>query len=76
MDRVSGYTIQLTQPGPAFPGTPVTGRLANFITACDIQYDAASSLPTYTGLLTIRLTLTRNNETVTLYQEVHVSNVP
>jgi MSHA biogenesis protein MshO len=76
LDRVSGYTIQLAQPGPAFPGTPATGRLANFVTACDIQYDAASSLPTYTGLLTIRLTLTRNNETVTLYQEVHVSNVP
>jgi MSHA biogenesis protein MshO len=76
LDRVSGYTTQLTQPGPVFPGTPVTGRLADFISACDIQYDPVSSLPTYTGLLTIRLTLTRNNETVTLYQEVHVSNVP
>ena len=76
LDRVSGYTIQLAQPGPAFPGAPVTGRLADFITACDIQYDPASSLPTYTGLLTIRLTLSRSNEIVTLYQEVHVSNVP
>jgi MSHA biogenesis protein MshO len=76
LDRVSGYTIQLAQPGPAFAGAPVTGRLANFVTACDIQYDPVSSLPTYTGLLTLRLTLTRKNESVTLYQEVHVSNVP
>lgn len=76
LDRVSGYTIQLAQPGPAFPGVPVTGRLANFVSACDIQYDPVSSLPTYTGLLTIRLALTRNGETVTLYHEVHVSNVP
>lgn len=76
LDRVSGYTIQLAQPGPAFAGTPITGRLASFVTACDIQYDPVSSLPTYTGLLTLRLTLTRQNESVTLYQEVHVSNVP
>lgn len=76
LDRVSGYTIAISQPGPAFAGAPVTGRLANFVTACDVQYDAVTSLPTFVGLFTLRLTLTRKSETVTLYQEVHVSNVP
>jgi MSHA biogenesis protein MshO len=72
--RVSGYTIASTQPTGAYAGSPVTAVLSSYVTSCSIEY---TSLPLQArGLVAIRLGLTRGNETVNLYAETHVSNVP
>jgi MSHA biogenesis protein MshO len=75
LSRVSGYNKTLSpQPGPGgFPGSPVTARLANFVSACDLRYDTNAQ---NIGVVGIRLELTRRNEAVVLYYEVHVINVP
>jgi MSHA biogenesis protein MshO len=68
--RVTGYGIQLT-PQP----TPAGGELiASNVSACTISYNA--NVSGYTGLVVLRLSLTRGNETVSLYHEVHVNNAP
>ena len=72
---MSGYTINLTQPTGAFPGAPVSSLLAQNVTGCQVTYNPLA-LTQSLGLVSIRLQLTRGNETVTLYHEVHVSNLP
>lgn len=72
--RVSGYTITGTQPTGTYGGAPVTAPLANNVTSCDIQY---TQLPLQArGLVAFSIGLSRGGEAVTLYYEVHVSNVP
>lgn len=72
--RVSNYTIAAAQPTGAYGGSPVSALLANYVTACTIEY---TLLPLQArGLVAVRLTLTRGNESVTLYHEAHVNNVP
>jgi MSHA biogenesis protein MshO len=67
--RVTGYGITLAQP------TPAGGELvASNVSACAIGYNA--NISGYTGLVVLRLSLTRGNETVSLYNEVHVNNAP
>jgi MSHA biogenesis protein MshO len=75
LTRVSGYTINLTQPTGAFPGAPVTSLLAQNVTDCQITYDPLV-LTQSLGLVSMRLELTRGNEKVRLYHEIHVSNLP
>jgi MSHA biogenesis protein MshO len=71
--RVSGYAINAAQPTGAYGGAPVR-VLANFVTACSLEY---TLLPLQArGLVAIRLELTRAGETIFIYQEAHVSNVP
>jgi MSHA biogenesis protein MshO len=72
--RVSNYTISATQPTGTYGGSPITAVLANYVTACTIEYTAL--VLQARGLVAIRLTLTRANEAVTLYYEAHVNNVP
>jgi MSHA biogenesis protein MshO len=71
--RWSGYAIQAAQP-TALPlgGTQL---LADGLTACEFTYSSDIAQLTR-GLVTIRLAITRNNETVVLYQQAHVNNVP
>jgi MSHA biogenesis protein MshO len=67
--RVTGYGITLAQP------TPAGGELvASNVSACSISYNA--NISGYTGLVVLRLSLTRGNETVSLYHELHVNNAP
>lgn len=75
LTRVSGYTIGLTQPTGTYTGSPATAILAQNVTACAITYDQIVLTQSY-GLVSMRLELTRGNERVSLYHEVHVSNVP
>ena len=70
--RWSGYAIQPGQP-IASPGG-VNALLASFVTACELNY-AVLALQGR-GLVGMRIELTRGGERVTLYHEVHVSNVP
>lgn len=73
--RVSGYTIALAQPTGTYAGAPTSGLLANNVTACDLTYDQAAVTQRF-GLVSLRLELARGGERVSLYHEVHVSNVP
>jgi MSHA biogenesis protein MshO len=75
LTRVSGYTIQLAQPTGAYGGTPSASVLAQNVTDCSITYDPLV-LTQSLGLVSMRIALTRGNETVNLYHEVHVSNIP
>lgn len=75
LTRVSGYTIQLTQPTGSYAGSPTSALLAQNVTACQITYNPLV-LTQSLGLLSMRISLTRGGETVNLYHEVHVSNIP
>jgi MSHA biogenesis protein MshO len=74
LTRVSNYTIQLAQPVGAIPGSTVA-LLAQNVTDCQITYNPLV-LTQGLGLVSMRLALTRGNETVNLYHEVHVVNIP
>jgi MSHA biogenesis protein MshO len=60
----------------AIPGAVGTTRslLAENISACTFTY--TNGVTAANGLVTLRLTLTRANETVTLHHQIHVDNVP
>jgi len=68
--RYSGYGFNATQSLPATPNPPI---LANRVSGCVIDYAVANQRM---GLLGVRLTLTSGGESVSLYQEIHVSNPP
>ena len=69
--RYAGYAVAAGQPQP--PGA-APALLASYVTACDIQYTPLALQAR--GLVSIRIGLTRGGETVTLYHEAHVNNVP
>ena len=73
LTRIDGYAIALNQPTGAGFGT--RALLANNVAACDITYNPLV-LTQSLGLVSISLTLTRGGESVRLYHEVHVTNVP
>jgi MSHA biogenesis protein MshO len=76
--RYSGYGIQSgTAPGTP-SGTPAV--VASNVTSCQFTYDP-NTVAQSNGLVTLRLQLSSTDlkgstETVSLYYEVHVSNVP
>jgi len=70
--RHDGYGINAA--APVAPPTANPPILARYVSGCTINY-ALLALQAR-GLVAIRLDLTRNGETVSLYQEVHVNNVP
>jgi MSHA biogenesis protein MshO len=72
--RASAYGLNNSDPSPC-PATPVgTPILAQNISACQFAY--TSGVTERSGLISIRLAISKNNEVVNLYQEVHVNNVP
>lgn len=73
LTRFNGYAITLAQPTAGLSGG---AGLANYVTDCEIKYDQSTSVAQNHGLVSIRLALTRGGETVSLYHEVHVSNIP
>ena len=74
LTRVSGYTIQASQPTGTYGGSPVTGVLAGRVSACSITY--SSGVTERGGLVSIQLVLSADGESVSLYHEVQVNNVP
>jgi MSHA biogenesis protein MshO len=68
--RISGYAIQATQP-TSFGGA-ASRLLANHVGSCTFSYDAGAGQRL--GQLTLRLQLTQDGETVTLYRELTVNN--
>jgi len=70
LHRITGYTLQATQPTTF--GTAVPRLLANHVTTCTFTYDPGASQRL--GQLTLRIQLSQDGETVTLYREVVVNN--
>ena len=71
--RWAGYAIQPGQPTSVPLGAGQV--LAAGVTGCEFTYSNQTAQLSR-GLVTIRLSLTRNNETVVLYHQAHVNNVP
>lgn len=71
LSRYSGYAIQAVQPTPPAV-TP--SRLANGVTACNIQY--TNGVLQRNGIVTIHLTLAQDGAQVSLMHQVTVSNSP
>ncbi len=71
LKRYSGYAIasgQLDPPG----GTGIL--LAQNVSVCQFTY--TPGVTERSGLVSMRISITRNSETVTLYHQVQVTNVP
>ena len=66
------YGFVVAQPMP--PGGGSSATLVNGVTACAISY--APGVQQRNGIVSIRLTLTGNGESVTLMQQVDVLNSP
>ncbi len=71
--RYWNYPIAAAQPTPPSGTSPAL--LVGDVTDCFVTYNA-SIANVRAGLVTLRLTLTRLGESVTLYHAVHVANVP
>jgi MSHA biogenesis protein MshO len=71
------FTATWPAPGPTGAGLQ-SAILARNVTNCVFNYDAsaAGGALARNGLVTIRITVGDATESVTLYSEVHVSNVP
>lgn len=72
--RVWDYAIQSGQPTGFSAATP-RALLAKDVSGCLFKYDA-QAINQRAGQVSMWLQLTRSNEKVSLYQEVHVSNAP
>ena len=71
LERYAGYAITASQS--ALPGvTPSV--MAGHVTACAFTYDPGT--PERSGMVTLRLTLSEEAESITLLHQVHVENVP
>ncbi|MBI5429724.1 MAG: prepilin-type N-terminal cleavage/methylation domain-containing protein [Nitrosomonadales bacterium] len=84
--RYWGYAIQAAQTSTdtiaeldalVTPATATRGkaRLATNVSGCRFSYDA-NVVAQRSGLVTMRLAITEENETVSLYNAAHVSNQP
>jgi MSHA biogenesis protein MshO len=74
--RWSNYAIELRGglPPTTRPAGAAEALLADHVSACQLDYTALPLLGR--GLVAVRLGITRANETVTLYFEAQVNNVP
>jgi len=72
--RWSGYAIQAAQP-TARPAGATEAILADSLSACQFTYSNNLSQVSR-GLISLRLAITRSNETVVLFHQAHVNNVP
>ena len=69
--RYWNYGFINAQPVPPL-GVP-NAMLANRVSTCNIVYNLANQR---NGLVAITLVITRGGESVSLYQEIHVNNIP
>ncbi len=74
LTRFSNYTISATQP-TSFAVSTGSSLLAKSVTSCSFTYDANVTTQR-AGLVAAALQLTQSAESINLYHEIHVSNVP
>lgn len=72
--RYWGYAIQAVQPSVFAPGTGAA-VLANGVTACTFAYNVSPSTQRV-GVVSLSLDVANGGETVHLFQQMHVNNVP
>jgi MSHA biogenesis protein MshO len=72
--RYWNYVI-VNNPQPTPPAGGSNALLATNISSCSFTY-TASGATARTGILTLNLEITEGGETVRLFQQAHVSNVP
>jgi MSHA biogenesis protein MshO len=77
-DLSAGQLIRFTRSArtPAFVGSNATAEAvqATHVTGCSMQYQSGSTQRA--GLVTLRLQLTLEGESIELFQQVHVDNAP
>jgi MSHA biogenesis protein MshO len=71
--RYWGYPIQLT-PQPTPPAGGSSALLASNVSGCGFSYTTSGTQRT--GVVSLTLQISQSGETVRLFQQVHVSNVP
>lgn len=71
LTRFSGYGISINQS--ATPGG-TSALMANNVSACNFSYQPGTSQRA--GLVTLRLQITEDGESVTLLHQIHVENAP
>lgn len=82
LTRYSGYALQASQPTDSNAAPLNSGSvalLANRVSDCDVQYELSTSAQfglQGRGLVSLRLELSQSGETVSLYQQVAINNVP
>ena len=69
------WNYGIVDPQPAPPAGGSNALLATNISSCSFTY-SASGATARTGILTLNLEITEGGETVRLFQQVHVNNVP
>ncbi|BBP04003.1 MSHA biogenesis protein MshO [Sulfuriferula plumbiphila] len=74
LTRFWNYPVQAGQPTSFAAGTP-SALLARNVTGCSFSYDT-QVITQRAGLVSAWLQITQSGESVSLYHEVHVSNVP
>ena len=73
LTRYSGYGMSASQPNPPVGGSSAV--LARNVSACSFSFDPTAIAARY-ALVTLRISLQSQGETVTLYHTVHVDNLP
>jgi MSHA biogenesis protein MshO len=68
--RISNYGFNAAQSLPATAGAPV---LADKVSDCSFVYDTSNQR---NSLVAVTLTITRGGDSVRLYHEIHVNNIP
>ncbi|HET7832086.1 MAG TPA: type II secretion system protein [Gallionella sp.] len=71
LKRYWHYGFNTTQAAPPLSGS--NAILADKVSSCNIVYDVANQR---NGLVAITLGITRGGESISLYHEIHVNNVP
>jgi MSHA biogenesis protein MshO len=71
LTRHAGYAIAAIQPNP--PAGP-SSLMASNVSACNFTYQPGTSQRA--GLVTLRLQITEEGESVTLLHQIHVENAP
>jgi len=69
------WNYGIVDPQPAPPAGGSNALLATNISSCSFTY-SASGATARTGILTLNLEISEGGETVRLFQQAHVSNVP
>lgn len=76
LTRYWGYGISSTQPTAFAAGS--SALIAENVSACNVVYGGLAATNPYTrnGLVQIVIAITRSDETINLYHEIHVDNLP
>lgn len=71
LTRYWAYGFKATQAAPPLAGA--SAILADKVSACNFVYNTSNAR---NSLVAVSLTITRGGESVSLYQEIHVNNIP